>query len=976
MKLLKPKWVGYEGKPIFSIDVHPDGSRFATGGQGSDSGKVVIWSASPVRSPEDEANPDVPKVLCELTNHLACVNCVRWSHDGKWLASCGDDALVMIWQIRYQGTKLSTSSLGGGVSTSAEQWGLVHMLRGHNGDVLDLAWSKDLRYLASASVDNSIIVWNAAKFPEKHAIITGHSGLVKGVTWDPVGKYIASQSDDRSLRLWRTGDWKEEKQITEPFKNCGGTTHVLRLSWSPDGKYVVSAHALNNDGPTAHIIERTGWKTGMDFVGHRKAVEVVSFSPHLYRREGSDNHGCIAIGSRDRSLSVWLTNLKRPLVVMHDLFKDSILDISWGQDGYELMVCSTDGTVAYFSFSEKELGETLSKESIDELYMNTYGTKRTVSGSGINQASQLLIEDPELLALQERASKGIAAVAGGGGVPSFASASTSSATEPPLPLVTKQIESRTTDGRRRITPVRLSLESNAISGPPLPFGYSASAKGRGTVSSSTQSSLLEKRTDRQEGTDGQDKQGKHASEAPSASASTVDKKDVLSNQSEAMPSAEKAPPQAAPSAEKALPEATPSPVAKLPPPKPISFEPLSAMESTVSPGSPSKDSSRAATGQKRPIPDQSALTPPPKAKRAKKLTAKTTGVSGSTSSKQGAGSQPSSHSAHKTSGAPHTCVLDVPSLEQTIAVQISSGATPTTLQVDNRSDPICKLTCQKGDQVQWTAVLPSPALVASGNQCIACVACRDGSVGAFSSTTGRLLSARFMLPSKPHAITTTGYHIMVTTSAAQVFVWDMRSSKCVVQGTTFAHLLDEGAKLQSSWLCRNGLPVLVLDKGAYTFHREMGVWVELWNPVEQTEASCSQFALSSSDSTPLDQVQRVGSGGVALPQELLTALHNATPNRSTLGYLEGQVSRSLCLSSPLEYQHWCRSYVRFLVQEGLEARLREFCGEFVGPSGSCKVVLGLQKQAFLRDFLGLIGESPNLQRLYKELKDSLDSESV
>lgn len=56
---------------------------------------------------------------------------------------------------------------------------------------------------------------------------------------------------------------------------CGGTTHVLRLSWSPDGQYLVSAHAMNNSGPTAQIIERDGWKTNMDFVGHRKAVTVV-----------------------------------------------------------------------------------------------------------------------------------------------------------------------------------------------------------------------------------------------------------------------------------------------------------------------------------------------------------------------------------------------------------------------------------------------------------------------------------------------------------------------------------------------------------------------------------------------------------------------------------------------------------------------------------------------------------------------------
>lgn len=75
--------------------------------------------------------------------------------------------------------------------------------------------------------------------------LKGHSGLVKGVVWDPVGAFLASQSDDRTIRVWRTKDWNCEKVISEPFEECGGTTHVLRLSWSPDGFYLVSAHAMN-----------------------------------------------------------------------------------------------------------------------------------------------------------------------------------------------------------------------------------------------------------------------------------------------------------------------------------------------------------------------------------------------------------------------------------------------------------------------------------------------------------------------------------------------------------------------------------------------------------------------------------------------------------------------------------------------------------------------------------------------------------
>uniref|UniRef100_A0A3B5LXJ7 Protein HIRA n=1 Tax=Xiphophorus couchianus TaxID=32473 RepID=A0A3B5LXJ7_9TELE len=38
MKLLKPSWVSHNGKPIFSVDIHPDGTKFATGGQGETSG--------------------------------------------------------------------------------------------------------------------------------------------------------------------------------------------------------------------------------------------------------------------------------------------------------------------------------------------------------------------------------------------------------------------------------------------------------------------------------------------------------------------------------------------------------------------------------------------------------------------------------------------------------------------------------------------------------------------------------------------------------------------------------------------------------------------------------------------------------------------------------------------------------------------------------------------------------------------------
>ena len=97
---------------------------------GEDGGKIIIWNMSPVREEADEKDNNVPKILCEMDNHLACVNCVRWSGHGRYLASCGDDKLVMIWQISKYGVG---STVFGSDSKIVESWRPCHTLRGHAG---------------------------------------------------------------------------------------------------------------------------------------------------------------------------------------------------------------------------------------------------------------------------------------------------------------------------------------------------------------------------------------------------------------------------------------------------------------------------------------------------------------------------------------------------------------------------------------------------------------------------------------------------------------------------------------------------------------------------------------------------------------------------------------------------------------------------------------------------------------------------
>ncbi|VDP52734.1 unnamed protein product [Schistosoma mattheei] len=331
------------GRPIYSLDIHPDGSRLATGGVVDTCGVVVLWNMAPIRDPTLESSDNSCLKLFQMDSHQACVNCVRWSPSGRWLASAGMDKVIMLWS-KTAGTSRPVQVFGSKEPTKfTEHWRCVSTLRGHSGDIIDLSWSHDGNRLASTSVDNSVIVWCRQKLPNGsgytsnsfylQATLSGHKGFVKGVTWDPVGRYLASQGDDLTVKIWRTADWQEEASISEHIlRVASGQSQVMRLSWSLDGSTLASPHAINNGFPTAKLIDRTNWSPSLDLVGHRKHVICARYNPNVLRKQdGSGIPGavCLALGSKDRSVSVWSTAGRRARIVVHDLFTNSVCDLSW-----------------------------------------------------------------------------------------------------------------------------------------------------------------------------------------------------------------------------------------------------------------------------------------------------------------------------------------------------------------------------------------------------------------------------------------------------------------------------------------------------------------------------------------------------------------------------------------------------------------------------------------------------------------------
>jgi chromatin assembly factor 1 subunit B len=87
------------------------------------------------------------------SNHEKTVNVVRFSPSGEYIASGADDSCVIISEKKMRPIF--------GEDDEVESWGSKRILRGHVREICDLAWVDGDKMIASASMDCSVIIFNA-----------------------------------------------------------------------------------------------------------------------------------------------------------------------------------------------------------------------------------------------------------------------------------------------------------------------------------------------------------------------------------------------------------------------------------------------------------------------------------------------------------------------------------------------------------------------------------------------------------------------------------------------------------------------------------------------------------------------------------------------------------------------------------------------------------------------------------------------
>eukprot|EP01083_Nonionella_stella_P071189 191090_1 len=197
------------------------------------------------------------KRVQEINDHKGPVWCMKFSLDGSFLASGGQDSIVRVWtvigsdedkkhstRLREEGKipadSITPPEVGNMRKPSAE---LPYSFRdiinhvpcrcysGHKSDIIALAWSR-ANFLLSASMDRTVMLWHVSR--QKCLCLFQHSDFVTSVAFHPKEDTIfLSGSFDKKIRLWNILDHKVVDWAQTP-------TMVTSATFSPSGDKCVA----------------------------------------------------------------------------------------------------------------------------------------------------------------------------------------------------------------------------------------------------------------------------------------------------------------------------------------------------------------------------------------------------------------------------------------------------------------------------------------------------------------------------------------------------------------------------------------------------------------------------------------------------------------------------------------------------------------------------------------------------------------
>jgi WD40 repeat protein len=196
-------------------------------------------------------------------------------------------------------------------------------LEGHTDGITAIAYAPDSATLATASIDSTARIWDAATGAMQH-VLKGHTAGITAIAYAPNGRLIATASDDQTARLWGTAG----NLIATLAGHMG---RITTLAFAPDSRLL----ATGSDDRTARLWRTDTGATVLTLRGHTDAVWAVAFSP-----DGT----ILATGSKDKTVRLWdvATGAPRTPLAGH---KATVGALTFSGDGRTLYTAGQDAAV-------------------------------------------------------------------------------------------------------------------------------------------------------------------------------------------------------------------------------------------------------------------------------------------------------------------------------------------------------------------------------------------------------------------------------------------------------------------------------------------------------------------------------------------------------------------------------------------------------------------------------------------------------
>ena len=284
-----------------------------------------------------------------------------WSPNGSFLASCGEDKMIRIWQCLNIDAWGDLDLLSGDISTPITMMGApstssqsasskcsIRCLATLEDDAQTRTlrcceWSPDGRMMASASFDGTVVVWESQNASMTHwdqiASLEGHENEVKSVAWSHDGKFLATCGRDKRVWIWEQIVNSHEFECVSMLE--GHTQDVKFIQWHPHESVLFSASyddtirvwAAEDEGADEFYCIAT-------LAGHTSTVWALAVDPTGRR---------LVTGSADASMILWESDGKAWRAV-HSLRgahgANPIYSLSWSAEHGHILSGAGDNHVA------------------------------------------------------------------------------------------------------------------------------------------------------------------------------------------------------------------------------------------------------------------------------------------------------------------------------------------------------------------------------------------------------------------------------------------------------------------------------------------------------------------------------------------------------------------------------------------------------------------------------------------------------